>query len=134
MERSQTDKQNEKGDSFGLKGANANNLKNIDIDFYSRQIIAIKGVSGSGKSSLIKEVLYSSWLKNRPVNCTSVNGLGQFSDLLLIDQEAMRQNRLSTPASYTGIIEQLKTLSMINCPISVEIVDIDRASYVKFVM
>ncbi|PHS05901.1 MAG: excinuclease ABC subunit A [Kordia sp.] len=102
--------QNKKGEPFGVKGAFANNLKNIDVNFYSQQIIAIKGVSGSGKSSLIKEVLYSSWLKNRPVNCTSVNGLDQFSDLLLIDQEALKQNRLSTPVSYTGIIEQIKTL------------------------
>ena len=102
--------QNKKGEPFGVKRAFANNLKNVDVNFYSRQIIAIKGVSGSGKSSLIKEVLYSSWLKNRPVNCTSVNGLDQFSDLLLIDQEALKQNRLSTPVSYTGIIEQIKTL------------------------
>ncbi|MFT5264686.1 MAG: excinuclease ABC subunit A [Polaribacter sp.] len=95
---------------FGVKGAFANNLKFIDVGFYSRQIIAIKGVSGSGKSSLIKEVLYSSWLKNRPVGCTSLNGLDQFSDVLLIDQELLTQNRLSTPVTYTGIIEQIKTI------------------------
>lgn len=102
--------QNEEGEVFGVKGAFANNLKDVDVNFYSQQIIAIKGVSGSGKSSLIKDVLYSSWLKNRPVNCTSVYGLDQFEEVLLIDQEAMKQNRLSTPASYTGIIEQIKTV------------------------
>ena len=102
-------KNTKKGMSFGVKGASANNLQHVEVDFYSQQIIAVKGVSGSGKSSLIKDVLYSSWLKNRPVNCTSINGLDQFDAILLIDQEALKQSRLSTTASYTGIIEQLKT-------------------------
>ncbi len=101
---------NKKGNAFGVKAAFANNLKELDIDFYSQQIIAVTGVSGSGKSSLIKDVLYPSWLKKRPVNATSVHGLNQFDEVLLIDQEALPQNRLSTPLSYTGIMEQLKTL------------------------
>jgi len=103
-------KQNKKGDSFGIKGAFANNLKTIDVSFYAQQITAISGVSGSGKSSLIKEVLHSSWEKNIPVNCASVYGLKQFEELVFINQEALTQNRLSTAASYTGIIEQLKTI------------------------
>lgn len=103
-------KPREKGLPFGLKGAFANNLKHLDVDFHSGQRTAVTGVSGSGKSSLIKEVLYSSWLKKRPVNCTLVTGLDQFEEVLLIDQEPLTQNRLSTPASYTGIIEQIKTL------------------------
>ena len=102
--------QRNNGKPFGLKGAFANNLKNVDIDFYSEQLIAVTGVSGSGKSSLVKEVLYSSWLKNRPVNCTTITGLEQFSTVLLMDQELLGQNRLSTPASYTGVLEGLKTL------------------------
>ena len=98
-----------KGGSFGVKGAFANNLQHIEVDFYTQQIIAVKGVSGSGKSSLIKNVLYNSWLKNRPVNCTSVYGFEQFDAILFIDQEALQQSRLSTTVSYTGIIEQIKT-------------------------
>lgn len=102
--------QNKKGIAFGVKGAFANNLKGIDVSFYGGQIIAVNGASGSGKSSLIKEVLYNSWTKNRPVNCISINGLDQFEEVLLIDQEVLSQNRLSTPVSYTGIIEQIKTI------------------------
>ncbi|GAA0893822.1 hypothetical protein GCM10009122_35020 [Fulvivirga kasyanovii] len=102
--------QHPKGDPFGVKGAFANNLKHIDVTFYAGQIIAITGVSGSGKSSLVKEVLYTSWLKNRPVNCASVYGLEQFEEVLLMDQSILTQDRLSTPTSYTGIMEQLKTL------------------------
>lgn len=99
----------EKGQLLGIKGAFSNNLKHIDVEFHSRQLIAITGPSGSGKSSLIKNVLYRSWLKNRPVSCISVNGMDQFKEVLLIDQEILTQNRLSTPATYTGIIEWIKT-------------------------
>jgi excinuclease ABC subunit A len=100
---------NKKGKAFGVKGASANNLKQIDVKFYTNQIIAVKGVSGSGNSSLVKDVLYSSWQKNRPVGCASFYGLEQFEEVLLIDQTALKQSRLSTPATYTGIIEHLKT-------------------------
>jgi excinuclease ABC subunit A len=102
--------QNKKGLPFGVKGAFANNLKDMDVTFFAGQITAIKGVSGSGKSSLIKEVLYHSWLKKRPINCAAVHGLAQFSEVLLIDQDAQKQNRLSTPLSYTGIIEQVQII------------------------
>ncbi len=103
-------KQRKKGDVFGVKGACAHNLKHIDVNFYSRQITAIRGVSGSGKSSLMKNVLYRSWQQQRPVGCTSVHGLGQFEEVLLIDQEPLTQNRLRTPVTYTGVIEEIKTL------------------------
>ncbi|WP_071596753.1 excinuclease ABC subunit UvrA [Neolewinella persica] len=102
--------QKTQGAPFGVVGAFANNLKHLDVNFYSRQITAITGVSGSGKSSLVKEVLYRSWRQRRPVNCTSLNGMDQFEEVLLIDQELLTQNRLSTPVSYTGIIEHIKTV------------------------
>lgn len=102
-------KSHKKGASFGVKGASANNLKAIDVTFYSGQIIAVTGVSGSGKSSLIKEVLYRSWSKKRAVHCMAVYGLDAFEEVLLIDQEILKQNRLSTPVTYTGIIEHIKT-------------------------
>ncbi len=103
-----TKKKREKGEVFGVKGAFANNLKDVDVDFYTGQITAITGVSGSGKSSLIKDVLFNSWVKNRPVKCNAITGLDQFEEILLIDQQLLAQNRLSTPASYTGILEHIK--------------------------
>ena len=106
----QTKKLNNRGKGFGLTGASAYNLKSIVVDFNSEQTIAITGVSGSGKSTLIKDVLYKSWAKNRPVNCQSVYGLEQFQDVMLIGQDAFTQNRLSTPVTYTGIIDQLKAI------------------------
>ena len=59
---------------------------------------------------MIKDVLYKSWLKQRAVNCASIHGLNQFDEVLLIGQEAFTTNRLSTPVTYTGIIEQIKTI------------------------
>lgn len=101
---------NVQGLPFGIKGAFANNLKNIDVEFYSGQITALTGVSGSGKSSLIHKVLYNSWSKKRPVNCTSIYGLDQFENVHLISQEALSQNRMSTPVSFTGIIDHIKLI------------------------
>lgn len=96
--------------TFGISGAFANNLQHIDVDFHTQQITAITGVSGSGKSSLIKEVLYQSCLQKRPVNCSVIHGLEHFEEVLLIDQEIVAQNRLTTPVSYTGILDPIKKL------------------------
>lgn len=96
------------GTPFGIKGARSNNLKAIDVAFNAGQVTAITGVSGSGKSSLIKEVLYQSWLKQRPVSCSEVHGLDQFEEVVLIDQELLSQNRLSTPALYLGLLDTLQ--------------------------
>ena len=98
------------GDEFGVRAASAHNLKSMDVSFHSQQIIAVTGVSGSGKSSLIRDVLYGSWLKNRPVECQEIYGLDQFKEILWINQEALHQNRLSTPLSITGILEPIKAL------------------------
>ncbi len=93
---------------FGVHDAHSNNLKDIDVSFQSGQVTAITGVSGSGKSSLIKEVLFKSWLKQKPVSCSSVYGLDQYEDVILIDQEPLSQNRLSTPALYLGLLDTIQ--------------------------
>ena len=98
------------GSPFGIMKANANNLKNIDVTFTSNSITAITGVSGSGKSSLIRDVLLASWNSHRPINCESLNGLEQFEDVIYINQDKMLANRLTTPASYLGIIDSLKSI------------------------
>ncbi len=94
---------------FGVHGATGNNLKGIDVVFHSGQVTAITGVSGSGKSSLL-DVLHTSWQKQHPVNCIATTGLDQFEEVVFIDQELQLQNRLSTPATYTGIMEHLQRL------------------------
>lgn len=98
------------GSPFGIVKANANNLKSIDVEFTSNAVTGITGVSGSGKSSLIRDALFASWISKRPVNCQSVFGFEQFEDVIYITQERMLTNRLTTPASYIGIIDSLKTI------------------------
>ena len=93
---------------FGVKGAVQNNLKNIDVTFNSGQIIAVSGVSGSGKSSLVRDVLFESHQKKRPVGCSSVFGMEQFDEVLLIDQKPFTGNSLSTTASFTGILDAIR--------------------------
>lgn len=95
---------------FGIQGVTSNNLKSIDVDFKSGQVTALTGVSGSGKSSLIKEALFTSWSKQRPAHCSSVNGLEQFTEVVLIDQELQSQNRLNTPAVYLGLLNIIQGL------------------------
>lgn len=92
---------------FGVRGAFQNNLKNIDVSFNSRQITAVTGVSGSGKSSLIRDVLFESHQKQRPVGCSSVFGMEQFDEVLLIDQKPFTGNSLSTVASYTNMLSSI---------------------------
>lgn len=98
------------GNQFGVKGATANNLKGIDIQLHQGEVTAITGVSGSGKSSLMKDVLYKSWMRGRSVNCLLTKGLDQFEEVVLIDQELRAVNRLSTPVSYLGILVEIQQL------------------------
>jgi excinuclease ABC subunit A len=93
---------------FGVKGATRNNLKNIDVTFQSGQITAVTGVSGSGKSTLIQDVMFESYNKKRNVGCSSIFGLDQFDEVVLIDQKPFTGNRLSTVASFTGILDLIR--------------------------
>lgn len=99
-----------KGQPFGVRGAHANNLKHIDVSFTSRRLLAVTGVSGSGKSSLVRDALFASWNKKRPVGCTEVVGLDQFSEVVLMDQQPFQAHRTTTPASFTGVLDDLQTL------------------------
>ena len=103
-------KANSFGEKFGVKKASANNLQEFDIAFKSRAIIAITGVSGSGKSSLIRDALYASWKSKKAMGCEAVFGLDQFENVIYINQDALWTNISITPASYVGILDHLKTI------------------------
>lgn len=96
------------GTPFGVKGAHLHNLKDIDVSFHSGEIIGVTGVSGSGKSTLIRDVLFQSYEKKRPVGCSSVFGLNQFDALVLMDQRPFMVNRLSTIASLTSLLDDIR--------------------------
>lgn len=96
--------------SFGIINASRNNLKNIDIRFSSGGIIAVTGVSGSGKSTLIRDVLWKSAQVKHPVGCDAVYGLEQFSRIQYVDQLPISDNSLSTPATFTGLMDVLRDI------------------------
>lgn len=92
-----------------IKGAYANNLKNIDIEIPSGGIISITGVSGSGKTSLAFDVIANSYNASTPVNCKDIS-FSNIDNMLVIDQQKIGTSPLSTPATYTGTFELIREL------------------------
>ena len=98
------------GPGLIIRGAKANNLHSVDADIPSGCLTAVTGVSGSGKSSLVFDVLLESAKAGRAVNCESISGLERFRRILHLDQEPLGDNPLSTPATYTGFFEAVREL------------------------
>jgi len=99
-----------------IKGARENNLKNIDVDIPLGIMTCITGVSGSGKSSLINEILYKHLAKvlNRarliPGKHDRIDGIEQLDKIIAIDQSPIGRTPRSNPATYTGVFDQIRDL------------------------
>ena len=99
-----------------VKGARENNLKNIDVEFPTGIMTCVTGVSGSGKSSLVNEILYKSMAKqlNRartiPGLCDGIEGLEQLDKVINIDQSPIGRTPRSNPATYTGVFDMIRDL------------------------
>jgi excinuclease ABC subunit A len=99
-----------------VKGARQNNLKNIDVAFPLGALIAITGVSGSGKSSLIQEVLYNTLARKlhraRTVAAAydDIEGLDQIDKVISVDQDPIGNSPSSNPATYTGVFDLIRQL------------------------
>jgi len=96
----------------GLKitGACANNLDNVCLDIPSGGMVAVTGVSGSGKTSLISDVLWRSYSEKRPVNCKHIKWGRQFDQMVMVEQDAPPQPQTAIPAVFLGIFEDFKKL------------------------
>jgi excinuclease ABC subunit A len=99
-----------------VKGAAENNLKNIDVKFPLGVFTCVTGVSGSGKSSLVNEILYKYLAKklNRartiPGKFTKIEGVEQLDKVIDIDQSPIGRTPRSNPATYTGVFDQIRDL------------------------
>ena len=97
-------------------GAAENNLKNIDVEFPIGVMTCVTGVSGSGKSSLVNEILYKNLAKklNRarliPGKHRDMEGLEQLDKVIAIDQSPIGRTPRSNPATYTGVFDMIRDL------------------------
>ena len=110
-ERRKTDK-----GFISIHGAAEHNLKNIDIDIPKGVITCVTGVSGSGKSSLVNEILYKTLAlkKNRakvkPGKCAGISGIDDIDKVIDIDQSPIGRTPRSNPATYTGLFNDIREL------------------------
>ncbi len=99
-----------------VKGAAQNNLKNIDVKFPLGIMTVVTGVSGSGKSSLVNEILYKSLAKNLnrahtiPGKHKKIEGMEQLDNVIAIDQSPIGRTPRSNPATYTGVFDMIRDL------------------------
>lgn len=99
-----------------VKGAKENNLKNIEVSFPTGVMTCVTGVSGSGKSSLVNEILYKYLAKKLnharciPGSCKSVEGIEKLDKVISIDQSPIGRTPRSNPATYTGVFDMIRDI------------------------
>jgi excinuclease ABC subunit A len=105
-----------KGRAVTVKGAQANNLKNVDVSFPLGLFIAVTGVSGSGKSTLVNDILYRALAKELhgartvPGKHVRVTGMDQLDKVVHVDQGPIGRTPRSNPATYTGVFDHIRKL------------------------
>ncbi len=104
------------GQFLQIRGASENNLQDVDADLPLGTLICVTGVSGSGKSSLVGEVLNKTLLnklnhaRTRPGACRSIEGLKHLDKVIDIDQSPIGRTPRSNPATYTGLFNDIRDL------------------------
>ena len=104
------------GKHIEIKGAAENNLKNIDVKIPLGKMVCVTGVSGSGKSSLINEILYKGIAaemygsKEKPGRHKRINGLQNIDKIIDINQAPIGRTPRSNPATYTGVFTHIRDL------------------------
>ena len=104
------------GHKLAVRGATENNLKNVDVEIPLGPLTCVTGVSGSGKSSLVTEVLNKHLLgklnhaRTRPGACYCVEGMEHLDKVIDIDQSPIGRTPRSNPATYTGLFNDIRDL------------------------
>ena len=103
-------------DKIVIKGARQNNLKNIDVEIPLGIMTCVTGVSGSGKSSLVNEIIYKRLAHDLnhaltiPGKHKAIKGIEQLDKVINIDQSPIGRTPRSNPATYTGLFDQIRDL------------------------
>ena len=104
------------GNVLAVRGATENNLKNVDVEIPLGTLTCVTGVSGSGKSSLVNQVLNRTLLgklnhaRTRPGACRCVEGMEHLDKVIDIDQSPIGRTPRSNPATYTGLFNDIRDL------------------------
>ena len=104
------------GKQLTVKGAAENNLQHIDVSFPLGTFTAVTGVSGSGKSSLVNEILYKhlahdlNGARARGGRCDAITGVEELDKVINIDQSPIGRSPRSNPATYTGVFTDIREL------------------------
>lgn len=104
------------GKELVIRGARGNNLKNIDVSFPLCKLIVVTGVSGSGKSTLINETLQPILSQHfyrslkEPLPYSSIEGIENVDKVVDVDQSPLGRTPRSTPATYTGVFSDIRSL------------------------
>ena len=104
------------GTRLVVRGARENNLADIDVEFPLQRFVCVTGVSGSGKSSLVNEILHRALMqhiyrsKTPPGRHTRIDGAGHLDKVICIDQSPIGRTPRSNPATYTGVFDHVRKL------------------------
>ena len=118
-------RRNGNGKTLTVRGARENNLKNVDVAIPLGELVAITGASGSGKSSLVNEILFKALWKHLvdtrtlPGEHDVIDGIEQVHKVVNIDQSPIGRNSRSNPATYIGFYDTIRDL-FTHAPLSVE--------------
>lgn len=104
------------GRAIEVKGATEHNLKNINVKFPLGQFVCVTGVSSSGKSTLVNEILYKTIARElngsneKPGKCKEIKGIDNIDKIINIDQSPIGRTPRSNPATYTGVFDFIRDI------------------------